>query len=189
MKVKGIVLRYPPALLIIIVVFAFICALSFGSTKDLIYIYIGVPVVILMILLPLFLAYYNEKQVRAREPSVRAAATFLHARQVTANMGGKPVIVEGVIRKVSGVYLNRPAYLLQDKSGYVVVKRFSMPQRLVGVGAVVEVLGYVYGRMSNRQSVYVNALTITPIRKLRDEEPAEETTAKEPKEKVYIKHY
>jgi len=192
MKVKGIILRLPPVFLFLVVLFAAICALSFGASKDFIYIYIGVPVVIIMILFPLFLAYFNEKQVKLREPTARAAAKFVRARQVTAAMGGMAVIVEGKIVKVSGIYLNRPVYLIQDNTGYIVVKRFAMPQRLVGVGAVVEVVGYVYGKMANRQSVYINALTITPIRKLREDEPVEETpekTQNESKEKIHIKHY
>ncbi|HJJ32482.1 MAG TPA: hypothetical protein O0X25_02535 [Methanocorpusculum sp.] len=188
MKIKGIILRYPPVFLAIVVLFAGICAFSFGATKDMLYVFVGVPIVILLIVLPLFMAYFNEKQVRDREPGARAAAKFVRARQVTAAMGGKAVILEGKIVKVGGIYMNRPVYVLQDASGQIVVKRFAMPQRLVGIGAVVEVLGYVYGRMTNRQSVYVNALSIRPIAKLRSDTEAEDGEGK-PEEKIYIKHY
>ena len=188
MKIKGIILRYPPVFLAIVVLFAAICAFSFGSTKDLLYVYIGVPIVILLIVFPLLMAYINEKQIRDREPAVRAAAKFVRARQVTAAMGGKAVILEGKIVKVGGIYMNRPVYVLQDTSGQIVVKRFAMPQRLVGVGAVVEVLGYVYGKMTNRQSVYINAFTIRPIARLRSDDEAGDGEEK-PEEKIHIKHY
>jgi hypothetical protein len=49
-----------------------------------------------------------------------------------------------------------------------VVKRFALPDPLVGVGANVEVLGRVFGKATNAQSLYINALTIKPVTALRD---------------------
>ncbi|MDO5845513.1 MAG: hypothetical protein Q4Q04_01175 [Methanocorpusculum sp.] len=185
MKIKGITLRLPPLLLAATVFFAAVCAMSFGQTKDLIYISIGIPLCIILIGVPLFLAYLNEKQAASEAPGLRKMAKFVRARQVTASMKGTPVILEGKILKVTGLYMNKPAYLIQDGTGQIVVRRFALPDPLVGIGANVEVLGRVFGKVTDARSVYINASTIRPIAKLRPDE-AEEPAEHEP-EKIHIK--
>ena len=185
MKIKGITLRLPPFLLGAVVLFAAICAFSFGSTRNIIYVFLGVPLVILLIVMPLALVYSSEKQVRKYLPAERAAAKFVRARQVTAAMRGSTVLLEGKITKVSGLYMNKPVYVIEDSTGKIVVKRFALPEILVGVGANVEVLGRVYGRANG--AVFINASTITPIKTLREDMPEAETPAE--KETIHIKHY
>lgn len=185
MNIKGITVRIPPALLGIVVLLAAICAFCLGSTKDPLYIYLGVPLIILLIVMPLVLAYSSEKQVLRNIDAAREVAKYVRARQVTAAMRGATVIVEGKIIRVSGLYLNKPVYLIQDGTGTIVVKRFALPTPLVGPGAVVEVLGRVYGRAKG--PAFINAMTIKPIRKLHDvSEPEEEPATKE---QIRIKHY
>jgi hypothetical protein len=98
-------------------------------------------------------------------------------------MKGNIVIVEGKILKVTGLMMSKPAYLIQDPTGQVVVKRFALPDPLVGVGANVEVLGRVYSKMTNAGSLYINAMTIKPISTFRE---VEEEVKPEP-EKIRIK--
>ena len=79
----------------------------------------------------------------------------------------------------SGLQMNKPTYIIKDASGQIVVRRFALPERLFGVGAHVEVLGTVYGKIGNERSVFINALTIIPT---AASAPAEE-------EKIRIKKY
>ncbi len=183
MKIKGITIRLPPLLLAITVFFAAVCAMSFGETKNMLYIYLGVPLCIILIGVPLYLMYLNEKQVLRDAPVLRKSAKFVRARQVTPAMKGTPVILEGKVLKVTGLYLNKPAYLIQDGTGQIVVRRFALPDPLVGVGANVEVLGRVFGKMTNAGAVYINALTIRPVARFR----ADEEEDKPGQEKIHIK--
>ena len=75
--------------------------------------------------------------------------------------------------------MNTPTYIIKDASGQIVVRRFALPERLFGIGAHVEVLGTVYGKIGNERSVFINALTITPT---AASAPVEE-------EKIRIKKY
>ncbi|HJJ35690.1 MAG TPA: hypothetical protein O0X27_00790 [Methanocorpusculum sp.] len=186
MKIKGITLRIPPALLGVIVLFAAICAFCLGSTHNPLYLYLGIPMIIILIVLPLVLTYSSEKQVINNIDAARSVAKVVRARQVTAAMRGTTVILEGKILRVTGLYMNKPVYLIEDPTGTIVVKRFALPDPLVGPGAIVEVLGRVYGRAKG--SVFINALTVKPIRKIRevtDQESAEPAA----KEQIHIKHY
>lgn len=185
MKIKGITLRLPPLLLAATVFFAAVCAMSFGQTKDMIYIYIGIPLCIILIGVPLFLTYLNEKQAAADASGLRRMAKLVRARQVTPAMKGTPVILEGKILKVTGLFMNKPAYLIQDGTGTIVVRRFALPDPLVGIGANVEILGRVFGKLTDGRSVYINAATIRPIAKLRPDET--EAEAPREQEKIHIK--
>ncbi len=185
MKIKGITLRIPPFLLGVIVIFAAICAVCLGGTHDPMYIYLGVPMIIYLIVLPLVLAYSCEKQVLRNIDIARSVAKYARARQITAAMRGSTVIIEGKILRVSGHAMNKPVYVIADGSGQIVVKRFALPDPLVGPGAHVEVLGRVFGR--NNGAVFINALTIKPISKYHETAEPEEAPAE--KEPIHIRHY
>ena len=183
MKIKGITIRVPPLLLAATIFFAAMCAMTFGSTNDPIYVYLCVPLCVILIGLPLWLTYTSEKQILLDTPKYHSHAKLVRARQLSSSMKGNIVIVEGKILKVTGLMMSKPAYLIQDPTGQVVVKRFAFPDPLVGVGANVEVLGRVYSKMTNADSLYINAMTIKPISTFRE---VEEEVKPEP-EKIKIK--
>jgi len=183
MKIKGITVRLPPLLLAATVFFAVMCAMTYGSSKDLIYIYIGLPLCAILIGFPLWISYINEKQVLRDAIQYRGHAKLVRARQLSPAMRGSIVIIEGKVLKITGLMMNKPSYLIQDPTGQVVAKRFALPDPLVGVGADVEVLGRVFGKATNAGSLYINALTIKPISAFRD---VEEDVRSEP-EKIRIK--
>lgn len=162
MKINGITLRIPPLLLGVTILFAIVCAMSFADSGEWIYVWMGVPLCIILLAFPLILMYSNEKQVLKNKDAMRAAARNVKAHQVTAAMRGVPVIFEGEVVKISGLNMNKPTYIIKDGSGQIVVRRFALPDRLFGVGAHVEVLGTVFGKVGNERSVFINALTITP---------------------------
>ena len=56
--------------------------------------------------------------------------------------------------------MRKPAYLLSDATGQIVVRRFALPDPLVGAGAAVAVVGTVARRITNGDVVYVNAVSI-----------------------------
>ena len=101
MIIKGITVRIPPLLLGVTVLFAIVCAMSFAESNEWIYVWMGVPLCIILIFFPLLLMYSNEKQVLKNKDAVRAAAHRVKAHQVTSSMRGVPVILEGEVVKIS----------------------------------------------------------------------------------------
>ena len=180
MIIKGITVRIPPLLLGLTVLFAVVCAMSFAESGEWIYVWMGVPLCIVLLAFPLLLMYSNEKQVLKNKDAVRATAHRVKAHQISSSMRGVPVIFEGEVVKISGLQMNKPTYIIKDGSGQVAVRRFALPERLFGVGAHVEVLGTVYGKVGNERSVFINALTVTPT-------TAAPAAAEE--EKIHIKKY
>ena len=149
MRIRGITVRVPPLLFAVTVFFAAVCAMMFGSTKDLAYLYFGAPLCVVLICVPLAMNYLTEKQLAEQLPAMRVRAKFSRARQISPAMVGTPVIVEGKILKVTGLLMGKPAYLLSDSTGQIVVRRFALPDPLVGVGAAVEVVGTVARKITN----------------------------------------
>lgn len=188
MRIRGITVRVPPLLFAVTVFFAAVCAMMFGSTKDLAYLYFGAPLCVVLICVPLAMNYLTEKQLAEQLPAMRVRAKFSRARQISPAMVGTPVIVEGKILKVTGLLMGKPAYLLSDPTGQVTVRRFALPDPLVGVGAAVEVVGTVARKITNGDAVYVNAVSIKPIKKFREDgskESGEKPSAGD--EKIHIK--
>ncbi|HJJ28985.1 MAG TPA: hypothetical protein O0X70_06305 [Methanocorpusculum sp.] len=178
MKIKGITLRVPPLLLGVVVFFIAVCAMSYGAEKNILYIAVGLPLAAVLICVPLFMVYSSEKKTLKELPGLRAAAKPARARQITPAMRGMPVVVTGKVVKIGGLMMNKPVYIVEDSSGQVAVRRFALPEQLIGVGAEVEAVGRVYGTLTNQQAIYVNAAEIKPV---HHEEVAEET--------IHIKKY
>lgn len=163
MRIRGITVRVPPLLFAVTVFFAAVCAMMYGSTRDPSYVYLGAPLCVVLICVPLAMNYMTEKQLAEQLPAMRVHAKFFRSRQISPAMVGTPVIVEGKILKATGLLMRKPAYLLSDATGQIVVRRFVLPDSLVGVGAAVEVVGTVARRITNGDVVYVNAVSIKPV--------------------------
>jgi len=188
MKIRGITVCVPPLLFAVTVFFAAVCAMMYGSTGDLSYLYLGAPLCVVLICVPLAMNYMTEKQLAEQLPAMRVRAKFSRARQISPAMIGTPVIVEGKILKVTGLLMGKPSYLLSDSTGQIVIRRFALPDPLIGVGAAVEVVGTVARKITNGDVVYVNAVSIKPVRKFRDDAPAESGEKSSPREeKIHIK--
>ncbi|MDV0441476.1 hypothetical protein [Methanorbis furvi] len=188
MKIRGITVRVPPLLFAVTVFFAAMCAMMYGSSKDAAYIYIGVPLCIILICMPLAMNYMTEKQLQNQLLGLKTRAKFTRARQISPAMLGTPVVVEGKILKVSGILMGKPVYLISDPTGQMIVRRFAHPDPLVGVGAVVEIVGTIARKITDANAVYVNAVSIRPIKQLRTdsaETSQEKSSASE--EKTHIK--
>jgi hypothetical protein len=80
-------------------------------------------------------------------------------------MVGQPVRFEGVVERVYFKYLNRPQFLIADKSGEVSVKMFTTPQEDINKGDIVEVLGIVMKRYMATGDAVINCVSIRKITK------------------------
>jgi len=84
---------------------------------------------------------------------------------INPSMLGQMVRIEGIVERVYFQFLNRPQYLVADRSGEISVKMFTTPREKVKKGDVVEVFGQVMKRYVVTGDPVVNAVAISPVEK------------------------
>jgi hypothetical protein len=146
MKIRDIELRIAPIQIGVLLFFAIFLILAFlmsGSTILLLY---GIPMIIALAAIPVLLRHMSQSQYEALLPTYESEAQKVRIKAINMNMVGKPVRVEGVVERVSFDFLDRPQYLVADRSGEISVKMFTAPREKVRKGDIVEVLGTVMKR-------------------------------------------
>lgn len=83
-------------------------------------------------------------------------------------MVGEPVRIEGLVEKVRFQFLNRPQYMIADRSGEISVRMYTQPEERINVGDVVEVLGSVMKRYIVSGDAIINGISIKKINKTND---------------------
>jgi RecJ-like exonuclease len=102
-------------------------------------------------------------------PVYAAQAKSVRIKLINENMIGKPVRVEGVVEEVRFRFLNRPQFVVADRSGEIGVKMFTSPEDDVKKGDIVEVLGMVIRRYIVTGDPVINCVSIRKLAK--DPEP------------------
>jgi hypothetical protein len=131
----------------------------------------GIPTLVLLLLIPLGLNYMSQQQYAEVRPQYEREARPVRIKLVNLNMIGEPVRIEGVVEKVRFQFLNRPQYILADRSGEISVKMFTQPGIKVKEGDVVEVLGMVIRRYIATGDPVINGVSIKKIDKTIDIKP------------------
>jgi RecJ-like exonuclease len=99
------------------------------------------------------------------EPIYVAEAKTVRIKLINESMVGKPVRIEGVVERVYFQFLNRPQYLVADRSGEISVKMFTSSTEDIKVNDVVEVLGQVIKRYVVTGDPVINCISIRKIEK------------------------
>ncbi len=165
MKIGTIRLKISPLTLAVVGIFTIFLAYAFfisGDTRILLW---GIPTLILLMLIPLGLNYMSQKEYADVLPQYEREARPVRIRMINLNMVGEPVRIEGVVERVHFQFINRPQYIIADRSGEISVKMFTNPEENVKVGDVVEVLGMVIKRYIAGGDAVVNAVSIRKIDK------------------------
>jgi len=124
-----------------------------------------IPALFMLLVIPVALNYMSRSQYADMEPIYEAQAKTVRIKLINENMVGKPVRVEGVVERVYFQFLNRPQYLVADRSGSISVKMFTSPDENVKVDDVVEVLGQVIRRYILTGDPVINCVSIRKIKK------------------------
>lgn len=124
-----------------------------------------IPALFMLLVIPVALNYMSRSQYTELEPEYERLAKPVRVRLINENMIGKIVRIEGVVERVHFQFLNRPQYLVADRSGAISVKMFTNPDEDVKVNDVVEVLGKVIRRYIVTGDPVVNCISIRKIRK------------------------
>lgn len=123
-----------------------------------------IPCLFMLLVIPIALNYMSRSQYADLVPQYEAEAKTVRVRLVNENMIGKPVRIEGVVERVYFQFLNRPQYLVADRSGSISVKMFTSPEKDVKVNDVVEVLGQVIRRYIVVGEPVINCVSIRKIK-------------------------
>jgi hypothetical protein len=127
--------------------------------------YWGLPMLLLLLIIPLALNYMSQAQYANLIPVYEKEARKVGIKAINLGMVGEPVRVEGVVERVHFKYLNRPQFLVADKTGEVSVKMFTQPQEDIRKGDIVEVLGIVIKRYMVTGDAAINCVSIRKIKK------------------------
>jgi hypothetical protein len=125
----------------------------------------GIPTLFMLLIIPLVLNYMSQKEYEDLEPVYRNEAKNVRIRMINESMVGQVVRVEGVVERIYFQFLNRPQYLVADRTGEISVKMFTSPKQSVKKGDVVEVLGTIINRYFVTGDPVINCVSITKIEK------------------------
>jgi hypothetical protein len=124
-----------------------------------------IPCLFMLLVIPIALNYMSRSQYADIAPQYEAEAKTVRVRLINENMVGKPVRIEGVVERVYFQFLNRPQYLVADRSGAISVKMFTSPEEDVKVNDIVEVLGQVIRRYILVGEPVINCVSIRKVKK------------------------
>jgi len=124
-----------------------------------------IPALFMLLLIPMALNYMSRREYADMEPRYEAAAKTVRVKLINESMIGKPVRIEGVVERVHFQFLNRPQYIVADRSGAISVKMFTSPAEDVKVNDLVEVLGMVIHRYMVSGEPCINCISIKKLKK------------------------
>lgn len=124
-----------------------------------------IPVLFMLLVIPVALNYMSRRQYAELEPVYAAEAKTVRVKLINNSMIGKPVRIEGVVEHVYFQFLNRPQYLVADRSGEISVKMFTNPSEDIQVNDVVEVIGKVIQRYIVSGDPVINCIVIKKLKK------------------------
>ena len=117
MKIPHIEARISPLQAGVLLFFAIFLLYSYsvsGSPMVLLY---GIPLLIALAAIPMLLRHMSQSQYEHLIPVYEAEAQKVRIKGINLNMVGKPVQIEGVVERVYFSFLDRPQYLVADRSG------------------------------------------------------------------------
>ncbi|MEG3055246.1 MAG: nucleotide-binding protein [Methanoculleus sp.] len=167
MQIGDIRVRVTPVALAVFLFFMALIGVYVFATGDVRSLIWAVPAAVMLILIPAALNYMSQKQYASLVPVYEAEAKTTRIRAINLNMLGKPVRVKGVVERVYFQFLNRPQYLVADRTGEISVKMFTSPAGDVQEGDVVEVLGTVVKRYIMTGDAVINCVSIRKIEKVQ----------------------
>ncbi len=120
----------------------------------------AVPTLIFLLVIPMLLNYMSQKEYEGLVPMYQQEAKNVKIREITDRMMSRPVRFEGVVEEVRFRSLNRPHFIVSDRTGTITVKMFTTPREDARPGDLVEILGQVIHRYIMAGDPVVNGVSI-----------------------------
>ncbi len=163
MQIGDIKVRVTPVALAVFLFFMVLIGVYVYVTGDVRSLIWAVPSAIMLIIIPGALNYMSQKQYASLVPEYEAIARTMRIRAINLSLLGQPVRVKGVVERVYFQFLNRPQYLVADRTGEISVKMFTSPAEDVKKGDVVEVLGTIVKRYIMTGDAVINCVSIRKV--------------------------
>jgi hypothetical protein len=160
MKIGSTNVKISMAAIAVFVVFTLLLLITFYLTGDKTILVWGIPTVILLVVIPVSLSYMSQREYNELAPMYEAEAKTVRIRMINESMIGQVVRIQGVVEQVRFQFINRPQYVVADRSGEISVKMFTAPMEDVKKGDIVEVLGMVIMRYMVVGDPVVNGVVI-----------------------------
>ncbi|NLB01069.1 MAG: nucleotide-binding protein [Methanomicrobiales archaeon] len=164
MQIGDVKVRVTAVTMAVFLFFIVLIAVYILTTGEIYTLYWAVPAAAMLILIPMALNYMSQSQYASLVPMYEAEAKDTRIREINLNRLGEPVRIKGVVERVYFQFLNRPQYLVADRTGEISVKMFTTPTESVQNGDVVEVLGTVVKRYIMTGDAVINCVSIRKVR-------------------------
>lgn len=168
MKIGNIPVRISIVAIAVVVIFAIFLLIEILWSGEAGILLFGIPALLMLLIIPMALNYMSQKEYIEMIPAYEVRAKTVRVRMINPTMEGQVVRIEGVVERVYFQFLNRPQYLVADRTGEISVKMFTSPTEDIRKDDVVEVLGKVMKRYIMGGDVTVNAVSIRKINKKRE---------------------
>lgn len=163
----------------VVAVFTILLLIAYSYTGNWQLLLWGIPTIILLFVIPLALNYMSQSQYADLEPVYEREARPVRIKLINSEMIGDPVKIEGIVERVYFQFLNRPQFLVADRSGEISVKMFTSPREKIQKGDTVEILGLVIKRYVVGGDPVINCISIKKIdKKIETKKPEQKGTEK-----------
>lgn len=165
MKIGTVNVKITALHVAVFLIFTILLILTYFITGDSEIFLWGVPTLVLLLVIPSLLNYMSQKQYSDLMPVYQKEAKNIRIKAINPNMLGKPVRIQGIVERAYFRFLNRPQYLVADRTGEISVKMFTTPAEEIEVNDIVEVLGTVIKRYVVTGDPVINCVSIQRIGK------------------------
>ena len=128
------------------------------------------PTLVFLLLIPIALTYMSQKEYQGLVPMYESESRQVKIREINERMISKPVRFEGLVEEIRFRYLNRPHFIIADRTGSIVVKMFTAPSEDIRTGDIVEVLGQVIHRYIVTGDPVINGVNIRLVSRKKGNE-------------------
>ncbi|HJJ57443.1 MAG TPA: hypothetical protein O0X40_04590 [Methanocorpusculum sp.] len=187
MRIKGVTLHISPIVLAIFAFFVILFIVSTIATGDKIYVIWGIPLSLLLLILPLVSSYNLGSQYKKLLPEYEESAVPHKIRNVNLGLQGHAVRVEGVVQKIQMKWLGRPRYTIFDGSASIIVFRSLLVDEPIVVGDNIVAVGMVVKKYAIAGAVSIHGVGIKKVDNLSEIELDEDLSV--PKKQIKIKKY
>ncbi|MEN6341781.1 MAG: OB-fold nucleic acid binding domain-containing protein [Methanospirillum sp.] len=154
-----------PSILAIAVflILTFILLYTYYVTGDRALLVWGIPTLVFILIIPLVLNYMSQHEYAGLIPIYERDAKTVRVNQVNISLLAEPVRLTGIVEETHFQFLNRPTFLVGDRTGEISVKMFTSPNEKIRKGDRVEVLGQVIKRYVAMGEPVINAVSIRKL--------------------------
>lgn len=154
--------QFRPSILHILVFLFFLIMVVWyvSSTGDMKFLMYAIPSLILLLAIPVALTHMSRHEYDNLTPMYETEARTIRIREISEKMISKPVRIEGLVEEVRFKSLNRPHFIVADRTGVVPVKMFTSPREDIRKGDIVEVYGQVIRRYIVAGDPIINGVAI-----------------------------